>query len=93
MATKATGTLAKRANSLVPFGRWSSLASGVGAFALPFTEGKIYQYLKPLAAEKAPPTRAQSFVEAVKFTRGALGLHADLGELLSSRVNGAAFQA
>ena len=87
-----------------PLARWPSepiawCSSAAGAPWLPAwgrshsrSQG-LQVYLKTLAAEKAPPTRAQSFLEAVKFTRGALGLHADLGERLSSRVNGAAFQA
>ena len=90
-AQKATATISKRLGSVQLYARWSA-AAGVG-FRLPLSEKEVYSYVRALEVEQAPATRAQSFVEAVRFLFGVAGLHIDLRSVLSARVLGAAMAA
>ena len=86
-AEKATATLEKRLTSLRLYGRWAA-ASGIQG-ALPKSEGDVYKYVRALEEAGAPPTRAQSFVEATRFAFGVAGAEPMIKALLSSRVLGA----
>ena len=86
-ADKATATLEKRLGSIHLYGRWARAVGMQGA--LPKTEADVYRYVRALEDALAPPSRAQSFVEAVRFTFGVAGADARIKELLSSRVLGA----
>ena len=87
-AAKATSTLEGRLSSMSLFSRW---ARGTGADSyLPTREDIIFDYVRTLEAERAPATRAQAFLESVRFARGVAGLEVDLAVVLSGRVTGAA---
>ena len=62
--SKATNTLAKRANSLALYVRWCTVRYGDSTVAFPFEEPTLYRYLSQLREEGAPATRARSFIEA-----------------------------
>ena len=83
---KPARTLAKRACSLRLYVRWAH-ASGFKAF--PLTEDVVFKYLDDLLMEGAPPTRAQSFTEALNFAKGYVGLQGVPDALSSRRVHGA----
>ena len=52
------------------------------------TKPEVYRYMCELRRTKAPPSRAQRFLEALAFCKGMLG--ADVQDVLdSSRVSGA----
>ena len=87
-ASKATSTLEGRLSGMTLFCRW---ARGTGASCtLPVSEEAIFGYVRALEAERAPATRAQSFLEAVRFAHFAAGLQVNLAEAISGRVSGAA---
>ena len=70
------------------FSRW---ARSTGADSLlPLREDVTFDYVRTLEAERAPATRAQAFLESVRFARGVAGLDVDLAVVLSGRVTGAA---
>ena len=83
---KPASTLAKRACSLRLYVRWAH-ASGFKAF--PLSEDVVFKYLDDLLMEGAPPTRAQSFTEALNFAKGYVGLQGVHDALSSRRVHGA----
>ena len=83
---KPSSTLAKRACSLRLYVRWAH-ASGFKAF--PLSEEVVFKYLDDLLQEGAPPTRAQSFTEALNFAKGYVGLQGVPDALSSRRVHGA----
>jgi len=84
---KATSTLERRAVSIRLFLRWAAVA--VPGKQVPLEEGTLYRYARALAEENAPPTRAQSMLEAVRFVSGTWGCDLKLEELISARVLGA----
>ena len=71
--TKATGTLEKRAGSVLAYLRWSETADRRGD-PLAFSEPLVYRYVEELRSSKAAPTKATSFLEAVPFTCELLGI-------------------
>ena len=83
---KPASTLAERACSLRLYVRWAH-ASGFKAF--PLSEDVVFKYLDDLLMEGAPPTRAQSFTEALNFAKGYVGLQGVHDALSSRRVHGA----
>jgi hypothetical protein len=64
LQSRATNTLAKRANSLALYVRWCSVRYGDCTVAFPFEEPTVYRYLSQLREDCAPATRARSFLEA-----------------------------
>jgi len=68
---KATATLEKRLSSLTLYARWARAAGFKGP--LPQSEAEVYKYVRELEANQAPPTRAQGFVEALRFLIGVGG--------------------
>ena len=89
-ASKATNTLKRRVGAISRFLRWSQLK----AIPMPelFGEDNVYGYVEELRASAAP-TSPSSFLEALAFAYGLLGLDMDLGKVRSSRVSGAAVRA
>ena len=79
-------TLAKRACSLRLYVSWAH-ASGFKAF--PLSEEVVFKYLDDFLQEGAPPTRAQSFTEALNFAKGYVGLQGVPDALSSRGVHGA----
>ena len=86
---RSTATLEKRVCAILLYMRWARpMSSGR---CIPFTEEAVYAYIAFMRSEGAPPTRGQSFVEAVAFTVALLGL-SQKEEVLSHRVRGATMQ-
>eukprot|EP00971_Amphidinium_carterae_P134396 2663130-Amphidinium_carterae.1 len=69
---KSLGTLKKCMASLEAFGAWNN------GLVFPIPEPTAYSYIKYLHSIDAPATRAQSFIEAVRFCHGAFGAHQDM---------------
>lgn len=86
-AGKATGTLAKRASSLGLYARWYREHIGLEV-NFPPAEDVAYTYVEYLRLSRAPPTRAQGFVEALRFCLGTLGADLDEDVLSSKRLVG-----
>ena len=84
---KPPSTLNKRAISLMQYIRWAR-SSKLEPF--PLSEAVIFQYMEDLLEEGAPPTRAQSFSEALNFSSGYVGLLGVREVLGSRRVKGSA---
>ena len=82
---KPAATLVKRAGSLLQYVRWAA-SSGHAPF--PLHEPTIFSYLTFLATEGAPPSRGQSFREALGFAKGFIGLGGVDAVLASRRVHG-----
>lgn len=89
--TKATNTLSRRACSWSLFFRW--LADARVDRSLPVEEPTLYAYVKALAADGAPATRAQGFLEALFFAEGAVGLPVMSSVRSSARVKGACMKS
>ena len=66
--------------------RW---ASSHGVRPWPVVEDAAFRYARYLVAHKAPPTRAQSFREALGFAKGYVGPQGVDEVLASRRVTGA----
>ena len=83
MASKATGTLRRRAASLILFIDWCETNLHQ---PFPITEERVYSYAKHLEDSEAPATRASAFKEALNFANGMLGLKGVSQAVLSPRV-------
>ena len=81
-ALKATGTLSRRASAWTLAGKWASQLVGSPSFS-PLSESLVYAYIEDLRVTGAPPTRAQSFIEALHFVKGTVGLDYDEAEIVS----------
>ena len=88
---KAPATLAKRWGSLKLFARWHRAAKP--GYPVGISEDVAYSYARALISEGAPPTRLQSFVEALRFVHVLLGLPGSSGCLVSPRLEGAAIDS
>ena len=88
-APKATGTLDRRAGSLALFVAWCD-EHDVGS-PLPVRETLAYDYIKYLGQQGAPATRADSFLQALRFSEAVLGLSGVEEVVGSARIVGAAF--
>ena len=84
---KATATLRSRAGSILGYIRWGK-ATFLVFVALPLQESHCYEYVCFLRATNAPPSRAERFVQAVRFTHTILGIDGPLCAI-SARVSGA----
>ena len=84
---KATSTLRSRAGSILGFVRWGK--DTILVFTpFPFQEIHCYEYVCFLRATRAAPSRAERFVQAVRFTHTVLGVDGPL-YAISARVSGA----
>ena len=89
-ARKATSTLSKRFYSM---NRFVNFCCRNGLQSFPVREHVVFVYLKHLKDdEKTSPSVGRSLLEAIRFSRGVLGLKSDLMELGSSRVDGLAVE-
>ena len=84
---KATATLVKRASAIRLFMAWCSVNRVPYS---PLDENKVYAYVGYMRDHGLPATRATSFVEALGFAMGLLGLDGVSDILSSRRVKGAA---
>ena len=90
-AGKATGTLNKRAGSLLAFseGVWTSMHLS----PLRFNEGILCRYLLMLQSRAAAATKGKHTLEALRFLNGIANLRfVDLTEAISARCAGLARQ-
>ena len=89
-ARKATSTLSKRFYSM---NRYVNFCCRNGLQFFPVREQVVFTYLQHLKHDdKASPSVGRSLLEAIRFSRGVLGLKSDLVELGSSRVDGVAVE-
>ena len=84
---KSSGTLQKRAGSMLMFLRW---ARPLAIEPFPLHEPVVYNYLEELRRLHAPPTRANAFREAIPVTADLLGLAWPYEILHSRRCTGSA---
>ncbi len=84
-AGKSNGTLDKRSGRMARYLDW---AWNKNLEAFPLNEVVVYTYVTSLTF--AAPSAATSFIEALNFCRGTLGLAGVAEVLESSRINGAA---
>ena len=89
-AVKAPGTLLKRYYALKSFAAW--LMETEGADWQPIAEGAAWRYVRYLSDSKAPPTRASSFMEGLRFAHYLLGVTGAGEAEHSLRVRGLALQ-
>ena len=87
---KSPNTLLKRFHSIKMFNHWIYHESA--EFWLPLSEQKVWKYLLHLKKSNGAPTRATSFLEAVRFVHFILGVEGALDTLSSARVKGLAAQ-
>ena len=90
-AGKATGTLNKRAGSLLAFSEW--VWTSMHLSPLRFNEGISYRYLLMLQSRAAAATKGKHTLEALRFLNGVANLRfVDLTEAISARCAGLARQ-
>lgn len=90
-ARKATATLDRRAGSLALFVHWCDAHAYTPV--LPVDEERAYSYVSYLRSSGAPATRAESFLQALAFSKGVVGLRGVDEVLGSGRVTGSAFNS
>ena len=89
-SNKKTGTLLKRAGTLIQYMAWHYTQADVGP-AFPVTEELAYNYVQHLRRKKRGATAPDSFKSAVTFCHFVLGMVINDDLLTSPRVRGAAF--
>ena len=87
---KATGTLNKRAGSILLYLGWGRAKGYTDQELVPFREATAYEYARDLYDDEAPATRASSFLEATLLASALLGLGSE-DLLQSARLKGAVF--
>ena len=88
-ASKSSGTLLKRANSMWRFSQWLNKALKGSPFSQP--EHVVYLYVTFLKDSNVGATTASHFVESLNFCDGLLGFcNVKFSEMLSPRVKGSA---
>jgi hypothetical protein len=90
--SRRTATIGARLQSLLSYSDWLA-CSRRGLKMLPFDEQMAYEYVVELQLEKAPPTRATRFREAVAFAKYVLGADGAMAVLVSVRTGGAALRS
>ena len=65
IGSRAAGTASKRAGSILTFLRWFDTI--VGANLDPFTDDMFWRYMQFLDGSQAPPSKASSFLSALRF--------------------------
>ena len=88
MGTKSPSTVIKRANALLAFYRWH--ATMFDEHCIPFQEKAVWTYIKHLLSTGAAPTRAMSFIQALRFARFILQVDGAQECLDSRRIVGQA---
>lgn len=89
-AHKAASTLAKRYYALNRFVVW---ANAVGVDPFPLRERDMFAYLQMLKSDEfTAPSAGRSFIEAIKFSAGVLGLDSDIADYGQGRLHGTAVE-
>ena len=89
--TRSINTVKQRLCSLLQYERYMESVREGPCF--PFYEEEAYNYVVHLRSIDAPPTRAQRFMEAVRFAHFVLGVEVDSEILKSKRIDGAVFSS
>ena len=90
-APKSTATLYKRGREILAYVQWFRSGNLSGSPLL-FDESQVYSYIQYLKSQRVGPTRANSFVQSVRFTVSMLGCKVQsLDTVVSARVKGAAY--
>lgn len=89
-AVKSPGTLYRRLSSLQSFEQWCS--ENFGEHWLLVSEMRVWQYTQWLKKTNAAPTKAASFLEALRFAWFLLGVHGADEAQHSLRVKGISAQ-
>ena len=72
-SNKAVGTLRARSASLLAFGRWKRISTGVDTSGVfPISEVMAYDYLCDLRLRRSAPSKGKRFVEALGFAKESL---------------------
>ena len=90
LSNKSTGTILKRAGSLLQYVCWVRSRSSK-QLVFPIQEPEAYEYVGYLKALGNGFTRAESFRSALKFAHFVLGMTASSDLLMSTRIAGASF--
>ena len=83
MGTKSPNTIMKRMSALLAYKRWYVL--NFEDNWIPFVEEKCWSYVRMLQTTEAAPSKATSFIQAVRFCQHILGVE---GAILSRRIVG-----
>ena len=84
MFSKANSTLSARLGPILSYIKWG------GEEAWPPSEKQAYAYMQALAMEEAPPTKANQFLEALRFSHFVVGFECLREISKSSRLEGLA---
>lgn len=87
IGTKSPSTIAKRVNALLAFYRWRAISKDHEFF--PLKESDAWAYMEHLMAENAAPTKAASFMSALRFGHHILQIHGAQSCIESRRLVGA----
>lgn len=87
LGTKSPNTVLGRANAFLSFMRWFT-TSFPGQQFLPISERSVWSYLVHLKDTGAPPTKAATFVQALRFAHYVFGLQGCVESFSSRRVIG-----
>lgn len=88
IGVKSPNTVLKRANSILMYYRWHAV-NGKFPF-LPFSEEDVWSYILSLNSLTGSATRAQSFLQALRFAYYVMGFSSALACAQSRRVMGQA---
>ncbi|CAK9113933.1 Protein-lysine methyltransferase METTL21B [Durusdinium trenchii] len=88
IGVKSPHTIIKRVNSVLSFYRWCATQLDEACF--PIDERMVWKYIQFLRMSGAAPTRAQSFVQALRFSYYTFGLDGCLEATQSRRILGGA---
>ena len=87
IGTKSPSTVSKRVNALLAFYRWHSIS--LSEDFLPLKERAAWAYMQDLMAGNAAPTKAASFMSALRFAHHILQIHGAKDCIDSRRLVGA----
>ena len=88
IGTRSPNTTLKRVNALLAFYRWTVVA-GEETFS-PLSEASAWAYVRSLSVSQAAPTRATSFVQALRFAEHVLQVDGAAACVASRRITGSA---
>ena len=86
IGTRSPGTVVKGTNALFHYYRWRSVSFSDECF--PLEEPKVWSYMRHLQTSNAAPTKAQSFLQALRFAKFVLQLEGVDDCVVSRRLQG-----
>eukprot|EP00435_Cladocopium_sp_Y103_P014918 s3673_g3.t1 len=88
IGTRSPGTIIKRMNALLHFYRWFTVT--FEGQCLPLQKAHVWEYIRHLQTSGAAPTKAMSFVQALRFAHHVLQVHGAEQCVQSRRLQGSA---